>query len=68
MDSGHESKFRQRLAELRAEHRQLDVAIIDLELSSSPDQLQIKRLKKQKLAIKDEIASLEDRLFPDIIA
>ena len=68
MDSGHESKFRQRLAELRAEHRQLDVAIVDLEQSGSPDQLQIKRLKKQKLAIKDEIASLEDRLFPDIIA
>ena len=68
MDSGHESKFRERLAELRAEHRQLDMAIVELELSGTPDQLRITRLKKQKLALKDEIALLENRLFPDIIA
>ncbi|MGI9409704.1 MAG: YdcH family protein [Hyphomicrobiaceae bacterium] len=68
MDSGHESKFRERLAELRTEHRQLDMAVVELELSGTPDQLKITRLKKQKLALRDEIALLENRLFPDIIA
>ena len=59
---------RDRLVNLRTEHRKLDAKIQELEISESPDQLSITRLKKKKLAIKDEIASLEDRQFPDIIA
>lgn len=63
-----ESELRERLAVLRTEHRTLDSAISELETAGAPDQLKITRLKKKKLALKDEIASLEDRLFPDIIA
>jgi hypothetical protein len=57
-----------RLAHLRIEHRDLDAAIFALGSMPQPDQLQIARLKKRKLAIKDEIAMLEDQLIPDIIA
>ena len=56
-----------RLHELRSEHRDLDTVIARLELSL-PDQLQLQRLKKRKLKLKDEIAWLESRLVPDIIA
>lgn len=66
--SSDDIALRDRLVSLRAEHRKLDATIQDLESSESPDQLSITRLKKKKLAIKDEIASLEDRQFPDIIA
>ncbi len=57
-----------RLAHLRMEHRDLDVAIEALRSISAPDQLQLARLKKRKLRLKDEIASLEDMMIPDIIA
>lgn len=50
------------------EHRDLDDAIAALALASTPDQLQTARLKKRKLRLRDEIASLEDTLIPDIIA
>ncbi|MBI0432313.1 DUF465 domain-containing protein [Roseomonas sp. KE0001] len=56
-----------RLHELRSEHRDLDTVIARLELSLL-DQLQLQRLKKRKLKLKDEIAWLESRLVPDIIA
>lgn len=56
------------LARLRTEHRDLDAAIAALEALGSPDQVQIVRLKKRKLALKDRISSLSDRLTPDIIA
>jgi hypothetical protein len=56
-----------RLHELRSEHRDLDTVIARLEGSLS-DQLQTHRLKKRKLKLKDEIAWLESRLVPDIIA
>lgn len=56
-----------RLHELRSEHRDLDTVIARLELSLV-DQLQLQRLKKRKLKLKDEIAWLESRLVPDIIA
>jgi hypothetical protein len=56
------------LARLRQEHRDLDDAILALEHLGSPDKLQIQRLKKKKLLLKDEIAALSDRLTPDIIA
>ena len=57
-----------RLVRLRTEHRDLDAAIEALLAVPAPDQLQIARLKKRKLRLKDEIALLEDRLIPDIIA
>jgi hypothetical protein len=57
-----------RLAALRVEHRDLDVAIDALRSMAAPDQLQLARLKKRKLRLKDEIAVLEDMTVPDIIA
>jgi hypothetical protein len=53
---------------LKQEHRDLDQAVIALEERSIRDQLTIQRLKKKKLALKDKIAVIEDRLTPDIIA
>ncbi len=57
-----------RLAWLRTEHRDLDSAIDALERDLAADQLQLARLKKRKLRLKDEISRLEDVLIPDIIA
>lgn len=57
-----------RLVELQSEHQDLDVAIQALRESSAYDTLQLQRLKKRKLRIKDEIARIQDRLTPDIIA
>ena len=57
-----------RLAALREAHRDLDMAIDVLRGTALPDQLQLARLKKRKLRLKDEIAVLEDALIPDIIA
>ncbi len=57
-----------RLVRLRMEHRDLDAAIDALLAGAAPDQLQIARLKKRKLRLRDEIALLEDQLIPDIIA
>ena len=57
-----------RIELLRQEHRDLDSAITALAMSSSADQLQLARLKKRKLMLRDEIALLEDLLIPDIIA
>lgn len=58
----------QRLEILRVEHRDLDCAIVALGDSPLPDQLQLARLKKRKLRLRDEISMLEDNLVPDIIA
>ena len=63
-----ESRLRGQLAELRQEHQDLDDAIRALEGGFRPDQIQIARLKKRKLALRDEIVRLEDQLTPDIIA
>ncbi len=57
-----------RLVQLRQEHRDLDSAIEALRISPGSDQLQLARLKKRKLRLRDEIAQLEDQLIPDIIA
>lgn len=57
-----------RLQHLRLEHRDLDAAIEALRSTAAPDQLQIARLKKRKLRLKDEIAMIEDQMIPDIIA
>jgi hypothetical protein len=53
---------------LRQEHRDLDVAISALVSAGSADQLQIQRLKKKKLLLRDEIERLADTTIPDIIA
>ena len=63
-----EEEMRKRLAALRIEHRDLDAAIDALSGAGSQDQLQIARLKKRKLRLKDQIAIFEDYLTPDIIA
>jgi hypothetical protein len=57
-----------RLNALREEHRDLDAAVEALEKASRPDMLQIRRLKKRKLQLKDEIRALSARVLPDIIA
>ena len=68
MQRPDERELREQLARLRAEHRELDVQIATETASPHCDQLQIKRLKKRKLALKDRIAAIEDQLLPDIIA
>ena len=57
-----------RLAELRQEHADLDASIDALGLLPTPDQLMIARLKRKKLLLRDEIARVENRILPDIIA
>ncbi len=57
-----------KLAELRAAHRALDSRIEQLVREPYPNQLEVQRLKKQKLALKDRIARLESLRIPDIIA
>ncbi|MCA0405886.1 MAG: DUF465 domain-containing protein [Proteobacteria bacterium] len=56
------------LQRLEIEHRDLDAAIAALEALGSFDQLQVQRLKKRKLQLKDRLIVLSDRLTPDIIA
>lgn len=63
-----EEKLKKKLLQLRQEHRDLDAAIAALERGGSFDQLRMQRLKKKKLILKDEIAKIEDKLLPDIIA
>ena len=60
--------LRQRLAELKSEHRDLDDVIAQIGETAPFDQIQIKRLKKRKLLLKDLIARIKSRLLPDIIA
>ena len=59
---------RQVMELLKAEHRRLDEEITALRLAGTIDQLEIARLKKRKLLLKDEIQQLSDRIIPDIIA
>jgi hypothetical protein len=63
-----EAALEARLVELRQDHADLDAAVQAIALSPLPDMLLIGRLKRKKLALKDEIARIEDQLTPDIIA
>ncbi len=68
LEMNSDDVLRVKLEVLKREHRDLDEAIHALSEAGHPDQLRIVRLKKQKLALKDQIARIEDRLTPDIIA
>jgi hypothetical protein len=60
--------IRKRVLELRQEHYDLDASIRAVEISPQPDQLLVARLKRRKLALRDQITRLEDQILPDIIA
>lgn len=64
----NEQELQKRLELLKTEHRDLDAAIMALTEKGPSDQLQVARLKKRKLRLKDQIAAIEDALLPDIIA
>jgi hypothetical protein len=68
MTEQEESELRAQLARLRQEHRDLDAAIEALQIAPGADILQIQRLKKRKLVLRDRITFIEDQLTPDIIA
>jgi hypothetical protein len=68
MTEEEEQSLRAKLVQLAEEHRDLDVAILALNASVIVDQLQLTRLKKRKLQLKDQIAQIEDSFLPDIIA
>lgn len=63
-----EEDILEKIQQLRVQHRDLDDAIAALLDAGTSNMIQIKRLKKQKLLLKDKIAKLEDELLPDIIA
>ncbi len=67
-DGDEIERLRQRLAELKSEHRDLDDVIARISDTAPFDQIQVKRLKKRKLMLKDQIAKMESNLLPDIIA
>jgi hypothetical protein len=62
------NEFALELSQLQQEHRDLDAAIEALHHSPAPDLLQLQRLKKRKLQLRDRISFLEDQITPDIIA
>jgi hypothetical protein len=68
MDGLQQVQLRVKLRRLEQEHADMDAAIKALEQVGSADQLQLRRLKKMKLGLKDEITSIENLLIPDIIA
>ena len=68
MSESPDLEIDRRIADLRAAHRALDERISQLIEQGFPDQLEVQRLKKQKLALKDRIARLESDRLPDIIA
>ena len=68
MTREEERELRGQLARLLQEHRDLDAAIEALQVSPGSDVLQVQRLKKRKLVLRDRITFIEDQLTPDIIA
>ena len=68
MTKEEERELREQLARLQQEHRDLDAAIAALASSPASDLIQVQRLKKRKLVLRDKIRVIEDQLTPDIIA
>jgi hypothetical protein len=68
MTQEEERELREQLARLQQEHRDLDAAIAALAMSPGSDLIQVQRLKKRKLVLRDKIRVIEDQLTPDIIA
>jgi hypothetical protein len=68
METEEQRELRGQLARLQQEHRDLDVAIAALQETRGADILQVQRLKKRKLYLRDRISFIEDQLTPDIIA
>ena len=68
MTRDEERELREQLARLQQEHRDLDAAIAALSMSPGSDVIQVQRLKKRKLVLRDKIRTIEDQLTPDIIA
>jgi hypothetical protein len=68
MDQSDNEVVKQKLAHLLSEHRDLDDVITHITEGGPFDQLQVRRLKKRKLLLKDQISQLESQLLPDIIA
>jgi hypothetical protein len=68
MTKEEERELREQLARLQQEHRDLDAAIIALAGVPGSDLIQVQRLKKRKLILRDRIRAIEDQLTPDIIA
>ena len=68
MTKEEERELREQWARLQQEHRDLDAAISALQQAHGADMLQVQRLKKRKLYLRDRISFIEDQLTPDIIA
>jgi len=68
MNAEEKRELQSELERLKQEHRDLDTAIEALLAASSYDRLQVQRLKKRKLQLRDRITRIDDQLFPDIIA
>ena len=68
MTDEEERTLREQLARLQQEHRDLDAAIAALAFSPGCDLIQVQRLKKRKLVLRDKIRRIDDQLTPDIIA
>ena len=68
MNDNEEVALREPLARLQQEHRDLDAAIAALATSPGSDLIQVQRLKKRKLVLRDKIRQIEDQITPDIIA
>ena len=68
MTKEEERELREQLARLQQEHRDLDAAITALQGAPGSDRIQVQRLKKRKLVLRDLISHIEDQLTPDIIA
>jgi hypothetical protein len=68
MTKEEERELRTQLARLQQDHRDLDAAIAALQASPGSDVIQVQRLKKRKLQLRDRITFIEDQLTPDIIA
>ena len=68
MNDEDERALREQLTRLQQEHRDLDAAIAALVLSPTSDLIQVQRLKKRKLVLRDKIRRIDDQLTPDIIA